>query len=177
MIYEPKEDSYLLREQVRIYARGKSVLDMGAGSGIQALTALKSGAESVIASDINKEFVQYTKKLGINSIKSDLFSKINAKFDLISFNPPYLPEDKLEDEESKLATTGGKLGDEIILSFISQAKEHLNKDGTILLLLSSLTPKKRIIDLLKKLGFKKRVISREKLFMESLEVWKIQKKR
>lgn len=39
--YEPREDSKLLERYVRKYAKG-SVLDIGTGSGIQAISAAKS---------------------------------------------------------------------------------------------------------------------------------------
>jgi methylase of polypeptide subunit release factors len=39
-IYEPQEDSFLLQKVLKEYAFGR-VLDMGTGSGIQALTAMR----------------------------------------------------------------------------------------------------------------------------------------
>jgi len=175
MIYAPSDDSFLLEKEVKKYAKDKSVLDIGSGSGIQARAASNSGAKSVLASDINSEAVRELKKQKINSIKSDLFEDIDGKFDLIIFNPPYLPEDTREPEKSKLATTGGKKGDEIIIKFLKQAPKYLNKDGIVLIVLSSLTPKNRINSLLKKLNLNKTIISKKKMFMESLEVWKLQK--
>ncbi len=174
MIYEPKEDSYLLKKEVKRFSKGKKVLDLGSGSGIQALAALKSGAKDVLAADINKEAIIILKNKGLNALESDLFSKIKGKFDLIVFNPPYLPQDKREDSESKIITTGGKKGDEIILRFLKQVKKHLEKQGIILMVLSSLTPKKRILTLLDELSLKKESISKLNLFMEFLEVWKIE---
>lgn len=176
MIYEPKEDSYLLEKEVRKYSKGKKVLDMGSGSGIQALAAINSGAAEVLAADIDKESIKYLKNYRINSIQSNLFSNIKEKFDLIVFNPPYLPFDSREDEESKIITTGGRKGDEIIIKFLKKAKQHLTKSGIILIVLSSLTPRKRILKSLKDLSFKKEILSTINLFMESLEVWKIYKK-
>ena len=102
-----------------------------------------------------------------------MFENISEKFDLITFNPPYLPLDKREDKESQLITTGGKTGDEIVLKFLEQASQHLNQDGKILLLLSSLTPKSKIKTLLHKLNLKSKIIARQGLFMEQLEVWEI----
>ena len=94
MIYEPAEDSYLLQKQVKKFVRpGMKVLDIGTGSGILAETAKGLGAE-VLAVDVNSESVEYVKKGGINSIVSDLFSNVEDKFNLITFNPPYLPQDK-----------------------------------------------------------------------------------
>jgi len=173
MIYSPKEDSYLLAEQVKICAKNKSVLDIGTGSGILARTAKDAEAKSVSASDINSEAVNEAKKSGIKAVKSDLFKKVTGKFDLIVFNPPYLPKDKREDKESAQATTGGNKGDEIILRFLKQAAKHLNKDGIILLLVSSLTPMKRINALIKKLSLQNTMMASKKLFFEELFVYKI----
>ena len=137
MIYTPREDSFLLEKQVKLYSKDKSVIDIGSGSGIQAKAAKLAGAKSVLASDINQEAIKHLKENGIKAIKSDLFENIKGKFDLILFNPPYLPKDKREDKENELTNSGGKRGDEIILRFLKQAADHLNKNGIILLLVSS----------------------------------------
>lgn len=181
MVYTPAEDSFLLAKQVEKYAKGKTVLDIGSGSGVQSETAIKAGAKSVLAVDIDPESIRLLKKkkpLGPLDIrKSDLFEEIKTseKFDLIVFNPPYLPEDEREPQDSRRATTGGKKGDEIILKFLKQAVNHLNKEGIILLLVSSLTPQDRINKLFDKLKLGKKKIAQEKIFMEKLEVWEIRK--
>ena len=174
MIYEPREDSFLLEKEVKKAAKRKIVLDMGSGSGIQAKAAISAKAKSVLASDINKEAVESLKKQGIDAIQSNLFSNIKGKFDVIVFNPPYLPKDRREDSDSSLATTGGKRGDEIILRFLKSSKDHLNENGIILIIMSSLTPEKKILALLKKQKLNREVISSQKLFFETLEVWKLQ---
>mgnify|MGYP001595628801 CR=1 FL=1 len=176
MIYEPREDSYLLEKEVKKYAKGKKVLDMGSGNGILVECALKSGAKEVLAVDVDSESLKILKKKNINAINSDLFENVKGKFDLIVFNPPYLPDDNLEDIESKNATTGGKKGDEIILKFLREVDKFLEIGGLILLLLSSLTPTKRILKLLKKSGMKNKVIAEKSFFFEKLEVWKIERK-
>ena len=105
------------------------------------------------------------KTLELPNFNYKVFEKISGKFDLILFNPPYLPEDKREDTASSIATTGGKKGDEIILRFISKAKSHLNNNGIILLLLSSLTPKDKILSSLKKYRFKKEILEKNILII------------
>jgi release factor glutamine methyltransferase len=169
-LYQPAEDSWLLESQVRKFAKNKTVLDMGSGSGIQAKAAISSSAKLVLAADINPLAITHLKSLKIPTIKSDLFSNIKEFFDLIIFNPPYLPEDPREPKDSQLATTGGKLGDEIILKFLKQAPKHLNKEGKILLLVSSLTP----LDRIKALNFKFKSLSKKKIFQETLEVLEIE---
>ncbi|AJF62728.1 MAG: hypothetical protein QT11_C0001G0586 [archaeon GW2011_AR20] len=166
MIYERSEDSELLAKYVEEYAKGK-VLDIGTGSGIQAEAALRF-TKNVLAVDVDEESVNYVKKKGIKAKISDLFSNVAGKFDLIIFNPPYLPDEKLEDEKSKRITTGGKHGYEILEKFFSQANEHLNKNGKILIVFSSLTNKNKVNKLIKKNDFKFQLLESKKLFFEEL---------
>lgn len=170
MIYEPQEDSYLLNKYVRKLAHGK-VLDLGTGTGIQAIAALEN-TDDVLAADINQECIDYVKKKGIKIIQSDLFEKIQDAFDVIIFNPPYLPEDPDEPEDSKLSTTGGKKGYEIIEKFLAEAKDHLNKNGKILILVSSLTGNPNI--LFKDYNFT--LLEEENLFFEKILVYLLEKK-
>lgn len=167
MIYEPREDSELLEKWVRKLVTGK-VIDMGTGSGIQARAALEK-TKDVLAADINPECVEYVKKKGMHAIQSNLFSDIKDKFDWIIFNPPYLPEDLEEPEESKLATTGGVEGNEILLQFLKQAKDHLNPQAKILIVISSLTgePQELFID------YSWKVLETQKLFFEELTVYEL----
>lgn len=140
-----------------------SYLDLGTGSGILSKTALKYlDSKKILASDINPYAIKNLSNEKFRTIKSNLFSKINEKFDLITFNAPYLPRDKREPKESQVATTGGKNGDEISLKFLKQTKEHLNPGGKILLLISSLTPLNRINK------YMPRIVARKKIFMEEL---------
>jgi release factor glutamine methyltransferase len=173
MIYEPAEDSFLLQKHVRKYAKNKLVLDMGAGSGIQSLTALESNAKKVLAVDIDKEAISHLRTLNIPCKKSNLFKNIKGRYDLILFNPPYLPEDFNEDSESALITCGGKDGDEKIIEFLKQSKKHLKKEGIILLILSSITPINEIKKLTKKLKYTLKKIDSIKLFMEEVSLYKI----
>ncbi|MBM3233343.1 methyltransferase [Candidatus Pacearchaeota archaeon] len=173
MIYEPAEDSKLLAKIVRKYSKGKKFLDIGAGSGVQSDAAITGGAERVIAIDIDPEAVKSLRLKGLNAIESDLFSEVDGKFDIIAFNPPYLPSDKREDEESKRITTGGEKGDEMVLKFLEKAPIYLDKNGIILIVLSSLTPKKRILEMMKRQGMRFDIEAQQNLFFEKLEVWKI----
>ncbi len=165
-IYQPAEDSFLLEKYVKKFAKKQAkILDIGAGSGIQGKKSLKNGSE-VLFADINKNAVENLKKQGLRAIQSNLFSNIkkNEKFDLIIFNPPYLPEHKYD---KKKDTCGGKKGSETINRFLKQAKNHLNKNGKILLLTSSLTKG------INWLNYKKKQIGKKKLFFEELYVWEL----
>jgi len=166
-VYEPQEDSFLLQKQVMKYAKGK-VLDIGTGSGIQGSTAKKNKkVTSVTYTDINPE----VKKVVKNAIITDLFNGVKGRFNTIIFNPPYLPKDELDNEE--LITTGGKEGYEVIEKFLRGAKSHLEPEGIILLVFSSLTKKSKIDKIIKNLKFKKVQVAKQGLFMEQLYVYLI----
>ena len=168
MAYEPAEDSFLLLKHLKAHCRGKSVLDMGTGFGILAETALENGASRVLAVDINPEQIKYVQQKGIPALVSDLFENVEGSFDVIVFNPPYLPEDEIEDEETKRIVSGGKHGHEIIEKFLVQAKKHLNEQGEILFVFSSLTNKKKIDVILKRLKYTFTCLDMEKHFYETL---------
>lgn len=173
MIYEPQEDSYLLLKYVERHSFGK-VLDIGTGSGILAEEVLNSKkVKSVLAVDINKEAVKLVKSKGINAKISNLFSNVKGRFDTIILNPPYLPLDINEDKESRIPTTGGKKGYEILERFFKKVKKHLNKNWIILIVFSSLTNKKKVLEIIKKKGFKFRLLEKKKLPFEELYVYSI----
>lgn len=173
MIYEPAEDSYLIAEEVRKRAKEKMVLDVGSGSGILMEAALEAGAKSVKGVDIDLESVEFCEERSLDVVESDLFKNISGKFDLIVFNPPYLPLDDREDEESGRITSGGVKGDEIIVRFLGEVGDYLEEGGEVLILVSSLTPLEEIGEILEAKRFFKKVVASEKFFMERLEVWEI----
>jgi release factor glutamine methyltransferase len=73
---------------VRKLAKGR-VLDVGTGSGIQALSAER--AESVLGVDIDEDVIARCKRLETGRVRfavSDLFSNVSGKFDTIIFNAP-----------------------------------------------------------------------------------------
>lgn len=176
--YEPREDSLLLEKNIKRYARGR-VLDMGTGLGIQAIEA--SGyANKVIATDISRRSLRIAKRnareertRNITFRKSDLFSRIAGKFDLIIFNPPYLPIDK--DIPYDPTTDGGKKGYEVIEGFMAQTDDYLKPDGKILLLFSSLTKKREVDRIIKQHLFKSKVVDKKKISFETLYVYLIEK--
>ncbi len=177
-IYQPAEDSYLLTEVLKqevpeLLKKNPNLkfLEIGAGSGIHLETAYKVGIkkENIFSCDINQSAVDHCSLLGFNCVHSDLFSEVNGKFDVIIFNPPYLPETEDEPKDSQLATTGGKKGSEVINKFLKQAKEHLEEEGSIYLVASSLT---KGIDFL---DYQKKEVGCEKLFFESLCIWELKR--
>ncbi len=204
-VYEPMEDSFLLAGHVKKYSNG-FVLDVGTGSGIQAIAASEK-AKLVIGVDISKDAIKLARE---NAFKQNikniyffesnlfgLFEKIEAKkhfkyvfleklkdkkihrflekrvlFDLIIFNPPYLPRDKGINDKS---IYGGLKGHEILERFFSQASRYLKENGRILIVFSSLTKKEKIDELLQDYCFEFNKIDKKKLFFEILFVYIIKK--
>jgi len=173
-MYQPDEDSYLMSEVLENQLPkllkinpGLTFLEIGSGSGIQLKIALEMGVklENILSCDLNYTSVKHCKRLGFNCVKSDLFSNINESFDLIIFNPPYLPRDETEPFESRLSTVGGDLGSEIINEFLVQTKDYLNSNGKIILLTSSLTKG------INWKGWDKKLLDKRKLFFEELYIY------
>ncbi|MBN1592111.1 MAG: methyltransferase [Candidatus Coatesbacteria bacterium] len=118
-----------------VVEEGDSVLDMGTGSGVQAISAASKAAR-VLACDINPMAVKCAR---INSIihevdsriecrQSNLFENVgqDEKFDLIIFNTPFLFLDPKNPWEQ--AYLGGKNG-EVIRGFWSGLMDHLTPTG------------------------------------------------
>jgi len=179
-VYPPSEDSELLAESLRVPADA-SVLDLGCGSGIQGIQCAKLGASSVTFADLNplalRNARQNCKKNAVKCQKkfmqSDLFSNIREKFDVVIFNPPYVPSDA----KKFLDTDGGKKGREVLDRFLVRVGDFLLPDGSFFFLQTSLNGENATQKLLKHLGFEFRIAGRKKLFFEELIVFKAWKKK
>lgn len=90
---------YLLSYVIQHHqVKGKSVLELGAGSGLISFYLAKTGAH-VTASDISDLAIEglYLNRsnlqLDVNIIQSDLFDNLSgSRFDMILINPPYYPK-------------------------------------------------------------------------------------
>jgi release factor glutamine methyltransferase len=167
-VYQPAEDSHLLQRHVARLVSGR-VLDMGTGSGIQAVTAAKSeGVTSVVAVDINPDAIEAAlwraadegtlKKMRF--VVSDLFDKVEGVFDWIVFNPPYLPS---EGSIADPTWDGGEGGYETIERFLRSARGHLVEGGSIILIYSSETGLRE-----ERYGYRWETLEEKQLFFETL---------
>jgi len=165
-VYEPKEDSALLAGNL-IIEKGDCVLDMGCGSGIQAIVASRK-AKKVLAVDINPQAIEINNAENIDYRISDLFENIkeNEKFDLIIFNPPYVPSDE-KDMEAK-AWAGGTMGRETIDRFVEESPKHLAEKGRIQLLVSSVNDPQDLIKKLEKKNLETKIIASQRIWFEEL---------
>ncbi|MGC9046917.1 MAG: HemK family protein methyltransferase [Minisyncoccia bacterium] len=125
-------------------------LDLFSGSGCIGISILKKLPNSfVVFSDKNSLCIKqiklnlklnYIQKNRFQVIKSDIFSNIKRKFNVIFANPPYIAEKFLERVQDSVlywepldAILGGWDGTEIIKKFLIQARNHLEKNGIIFL--------------------------------------------
>ena len=119
---------------------GKTILDLGAGSGVLSFIALKNGALKSVATDINPNAVanaeHNARRLGFGDKievrlvpmdKQGAYSVIkqNEKFDLIVSNPPQHPEQPMTLYEYSYADP--KLA--FLRSMLEGLNEHLNPGG------------------------------------------------
>lgn len=141
LTYPVSEDTLLLKRNVlKLPLENADFLEVGTGSGEVALAAAEGGAD-VTAVDSDEEAVEAVGKrtsergVEVEALQSDLLEEVDGSFDVIVFNPPYLPG-KREGESDALV--GGERGTELTESFIEQAKEHVRSEGEILFVASSL---------------------------------------
>ncbi len=146
-VYEPAEDSFLFAENLEV-KEGAQVLDLGTGCGILGILAAEK-AKEVFAIDLNPYALRCAKENSafnnaeskIVFLQADLFTAFNidARFDLILFNAPYLPADNCETQTwIGRSWAGGVNGRQVIDRFISQVVPHLKADGRVLMVQSTL---------------------------------------
>ena len=123
------------------------VLDIGTGSGAIALALAKNRPDwSVTAADISQDALELAtenanaQNLNLSFIKSDCFSEISAKYDIIVSNPPYISRaDEVEvglnvlHSEPHLALFADEDGLAIYRRIAEDSKDYLNDGGKIYL--------------------------------------------
>ncbi len=141
-VYNPSDDSFLLLKVVDGVTPGKSFLEIGPGTGLLSIHASKLGAR-VTAADINPHAVECTTRnaakngVRIDVVRSDLFEKIQGNYDVIIFNPPYLPGSTSSTSWIERAWSGGDEGSETAVRFLEDAWKHLSPGGNVFMILSS----------------------------------------
>lgn len=165
MVYEIAEDSILIGKYVEKFSKGK-VLDIGTGNGYLMEIALKK-TKNVEGADVDEESIKICNEKNLNVYYSDLFSNVKGKFNLIIFNPPYLPREEGMKEHKDLF--GGKHGWEIIERFFKDVKNHLEKNGKILIVFSNLTNKNKVDSIIRKNKFNFKLLEEKNIgLMEKL---------
>ena len=168
-VYEPKEDSVLIADLLMNERPGKA-LEIGCGSGLLSIILARNS--DVTAVDIDPAAVETTKANAIkNHVKldafvSDMFDNVKGKFDIIVFYAPYLREKQTKDSR----TWAGGRHLKVIGRLVSGAREHLEENGRILLVISSLTGKEHVESMFRKHRFATKVLAEKKVPWETLFV-------
>jgi methylase of polypeptide subunit release factors len=119
-------------EQLTIRLPAKRTLDLGTGSGIQALLAARHCAE-VMGVDVNERalaFARFNARLnGTSNVHwraGDWLQPVGGeRFDLIVANPPYV----ISPDTSMLYRDSGLPGDTVTLKLLREAPAHLEEGG------------------------------------------------
>ncbi|MGB9678186.1 MAG: peptide chain release factor N(5)-glutamine methyltransferase, partial [Candidatus Ratteibacteria bacterium] len=153
-IFIPRPETELLVEKAiniykeYFYPKQIRILDIGIGCGNIAITIAKNVENCIVSGvDISKKCLKIAHKNAIlNKVEkktkfllSNIFDKINEKFEIIVSNPPYVSKieyEKLEEEikkEPKRALIGGKDGVKIIKKILRGSVFHLKKNGFLII--------------------------------------------
>lgn len=164
----------------RLVPPGSQVLDMGTGSGVGAVFAAhiarmphpgEGAAGHVTAVDINPAAVRCARiNVILNEVEpwvdvheGDLFAPITGRrFDVILFNPPYLPGEPANTLDRAFRST------EVLDRFADEADAHLSPDGHVLLLLSSEAPVAAVLRQFEVHGFLHELVAERNLISERL---------
>ena len=113
------------------------IIDLGCGSGVIGLTLEKKvSTNSVDLIDISEKSLEVAHKncekhkSKANLIHSDMFEKVNKKYDIIISNPPYIKtteeiEDIVKENEPHLALYAGEDGLDCYRKILENVKKHM----------------------------------------------------
>lgn len=139
--FETEEIVYRIIKDEKKY---ETCLDMCAGTGVIGITLMLEGiVKKCTFVDINPLALENIranlKKFNLSGEvkRSDMFEKVEGKFDLIFSNPPYIPEDMLEKlnievrNEPEESLNGGKDGLKFIKVLLKEGERFLKKPGIL----------------------------------------------
>ena len=143
----PRFETELLVEKTAKYIKNNfnkevKILDIGTGSGAIAISLKKLLNAQIDAVDISSEALKIAKQnaktnnVEINFYKSDIYSKVKDKYDVIVSNPPYISydekiEDVVKNNEPSIALFAKNNGLEFYQKIIKEAKKYINNKALI----------------------------------------------
>jgi len=177
-VYEPSDDTFLLARVVGDVVRpGDQFLEVGCGAGLVSLVAARAGAY-VTCTDRNPHAVVLTQQnarengLSVDCRETDLLAGIDAAFDVVAFNPPYLPtaDDDHVAGPLDLAFDGGRDGNEVVLRFAAQLRRLRPLPRVVLVVHSSLSDPGPLDGVMRSHGYGASIAARQNLAYETLTV-------
>ena len=171
--YLPAEDTDLLKKALEPFSGG-SCLEIGFGSGA-VLASVSRRFQLAVGTDvIGVDEARLARGAGFELVLADRATCFrDGVFDLVFFNPPYLPSLRVEDR----AVDGGPGGVEVPVSFLEEGLRVLKKDGTIVALLSTEGDLQYFLSHCGDLGLAVDTITEKRLFYETLSVFTIRRAR
>lgn len=177
----PRADTEITVEEVISYCKNMKkdnirILDLCTGSGVVAISIgnyIKNC--EIIAVDISSKALEVANKNAnknkidnITWVLSDLFDRVEGKFDIIVSNPPYIKKEvivTLEKEvqrEPIIALDGGEDGLKFYREIIKKAPNYIEKDGAIFLEIGY-DQKQEVLNIIRETKQYKEVISKKDL--------------
>lgn len=142
----PRPETEYVAEQTIKVAADKKVLDLCTGSGAIAIAVKKNVNCEMTACDISETAAAVANEnaelngVDIDVVVSDLFEKIEGKFDVIVSNPPYVRsgdiaslDDVVKDYEPQNALDGGTDGLDFYRRIAAKSRDYMNENGTLIL--------------------------------------------
>jgi release factor glutamine methyltransferase len=184
-VYDPAEDSFLLLDSIPL-APQYLVLELGTGCGLIALECAHKGAK-VLCTDVNPFAVQLTRhnidrnrhllKGAVEIRQGDLFTvlKKTELFNVIIFNPPYLPTRKIEKIGGwfDIATDGGRDGLKLTKRFLNGLHNYLLRKGVAYFIFSTLSKRSTLEQYLKNERLAASIVARQMSDDEELDVYRV----
>lgn len=176
-LYEPAEDSVLLADvAVQGVTDTDLVLDVGTGTGFVGGRIRDETEARVVGSDLNPHACRRAAEAGLEAVRGNLLDPFeDGVFDVVTFNPPYLPadEDAAREDWVEVALTGGESGRAVIDPFLDDVARVLTSDGTVYLLVSTLTGIDAIVERAGDRGFSSVAVAESSFPYETLVVLKL----
>lgn len=144
----PRQDTEVLVEEALGFIRpGMEILDLCTGSGCILLSILKRvpgvrGTGTDLSEGALRAARRNQEALGCGAVllNSDLFERVEGRFDVILSNPPYIASGEVEtlmeevrDHEPRLALDGGPDGLRCYREIIGQSPAYLKPGGMLFL--------------------------------------------
>jgi release factor glutamine methyltransferase len=175
-VYQPAEDSRLLASAAVEHVKADDrVVDVGTGSGFVAETIATETGATVIGTDLNPDACRQARERGGEAVRADLLDPFAASsVDVVVSNPPYLPTEPDESwsDWMEVALSGGESGVAVIEPLLADVGRVLRPEGTVLMLVSSLTGVEDVVELASQAGFSAAVVAEESFPFETLSVVK-----
>ena len=146
-VLSPRSDTEILVENSLRYIKPNDrVLDLCTGSGCIAISVAKNADAYVEGCDISKKALKVAKKNAkLNKVKvdfyhSNLFGKVQGKFNVIITNPPYIETStiksldlEVQNYDPLVALDGGNDGLGFYREIANKLKDYLLPDGVLLM--------------------------------------------